>query len=352
MTVGLLGDRVWLHLGARPPEHAAGLARRTGGVVLQAPLSSSRARNIARLGIPVMLQHSGVALTTEGMLFRNEDEAWLDHQTDPAVGTTRTTWVPKPSHDASLSLRTGIIEAQRFLQRAEREWPGQPCVSVFAVSYHWLTSLPARTELLSALRIIDGPVGLMFGKSLDPLDNARAVEGLVALVTGLPEVVILRCDHGLLGAYAFGALGGSIGINPTARHYVVPGSSGWAELTDRTPRVFLRSILAWWRGSRLGYYEGEELFNDDCAVCRGSSLARFQDETLTPEADAHSVETWSSIFSELRGLEPGRRADHWIKLCSQAYDILDALEDLHDGLPHPPSKQLKAWLRFAGIRAV
>lgn len=191
----------------------------------------------------------------------------------------------------------------------------------------------------------------MFGKEQDPLDNARAVDGLVALVTGLPQVIILRCDHGLLGAYAFGALGGSIGINPTARHYVVPGSSGWADLTDQTPRVFLPSILAWWRGSRLGYYEGDELFKDHCAVCRGGSLARFEDEALTPEADAHSVASWSSIFYELRDLEPEKRPDHWIKLCSQAYDMLDALEDRH-GILQPPSKQLKAWLRFAGIPAV
>lgn len=142
MTVGRLRDQVWLHLGARPPEHAPGLVRRTGGVVLQAPLTASRAREIARLGMPTMLQHSGTPLTTEGMLFRDEDEAWLGHQDSTAILTTRTTWLPKPSHEASASLRAGVVETQRFLRRARRERPGQPCIAVFAVSYHWLTSQP------------------------------------------------------------------------------------------------------------------------------------------------------------------------------------------------------------------
>lgn len=206
MTVGELRDQVWLHLGARPPEHAAGLVLRTGGVMLQAPLGTSRARDIARFDVPVMFQHSGAPLTSNGMLFRDEDDAWLGHQASTATLTTRTTWIPEPSATASAVLRIGVVEARRFVQRAGRERPGRPCISVFAVSYHWLSSPPARGELIKALRTIDGPVGLMFGKEQDPLDNTRAIEGLVAVVSALPEVVILRCDHGLLGAYAFGAL--------------------------------------------------------------------------------------------------------------------------------------------------
>ena len=59
MTLGPLQDRVWLHVGARPPDHVERLARLAGGVVLQAPLSGSRARELARSGlggVPLMVE--------------------------------------------------------------------------------------------------------------------------------------------------------------------------------------------------------------------------------------------------------------------------------------------------------
>jgi hypothetical protein len=80
MTLGPLQDRVWLHVGARPPEHVERLARLAGGVVLQAPLSSSRTRQLARSGLPVLWQHD--ARERSQMTLLPPDDAWLlDHST-------------------------------------------------------------------------------------------------------------------------------------------------------------------------------------------------------------------------------------------------------------------------------
>ncbi|HEV8653804.1 MAG TPA: hypothetical protein VG276_31505 [Actinomycetes bacterium] len=225
-------------------------------------------------------------------------------------------------------------------------------MAIFAVSYSWLTSANPRRQLVAALQSVGEPIGLMLGKGKDPLDNTRAVEGLVEIVQSVDRVAVLRCDHGALGAYAFGALGGSIGVGTSTRHFTAHGEGGWADLSDPTPRVFLPFLMAWWKGSRLPYYEGDPLFDCcTCSVCDGASLVRFQDERLEPEADAHSVACWSAIALELAELEAARRPERWVDLCRQAYARHDDIEDRHDGLLQPPSKQLKAWLRVVGIRA-
>jgi hypothetical protein len=350
MTLGPLQDRIWLHVGARPPEHVERLARLAGGVALQAPLSSSRTRQLARSGLLVLLQHD--AHEHSQMTLLPPDDAWLLDQTGLAIVASRVRWVPNPSPTTEEILRQAAKEARSFLNLAREQAATTPSMAVFAVSYRWLTSLRPRSQLVAALQSVGGPVGLMLGKDQDPLDNARAVEGLVELVQSVDRIAVLRCNHGALGAYAFGASGGSIGMNTSTRHFTASDEPGWADHSDPTPRVFLPFIMAWWKGSRLPYYEGDPLFDSCmCIVCDGASLIRFQDERLKPEADAHSVACWSAMAHELAKSEASRRPEQWLDLCRQAYARLDDLEDRHE-LLQPPSKQLKAWLRLAGMPAV
>ncbi len=352
MTLGPLQDNFWLHLGARPPEYSERLAHLAGGVALQAPLSTTRARELARSGLPVLLQHNARQEQSQTTLFA-PDDAWLLDQTSCAIVTSRVRWVPRPSPTSEQVLHKAAEEAQSFLRLARKQLPTKPSLAVFAVSYQWLTSTNPRRQLVAALQAIGEPIGLMLGKEQDPLDNTRAVEGLVEIVQSVDRVAVLRCDHGALGAYAFGAAGGSIGIGTSTRHFVPSDGEGWADISDPTPRVFLPLLMTWWKGSRLPYYEGDPLFDScPCTVCNGASLIRFQDERLKPEAAAHSVACWSAIALELAKSERVRRSERWVDLCREAYARLDELEDRHDGLLQPPSKQLKAWLRLAGIPAV
>jgi hypothetical protein len=352
MTLSPLQDRVWLHVGARAPEYVERLARLAGGVVLQAPLRSPRTKELARSGMPVLLQHDARAEDDQRTLLA-PDDAWLIDQTASAILASRVRWVPSPNLASEHALREAANEARLFLRLAREQAPTRSSMALFAVSHSWLTSAKPRHQLIAVLQSVGGSIGLMLGKGKDPLDSAHAVEGLARVVQSVDQVAVLRCDHGALGAYAFGALGGSIGIGTSARHFVMPGKGGWADLSDPTPRVFLPSLMAWWKGSRLPYYEGDPLFDScTCNVCDGASLVRFQDESLESEADAHSVACWSAIALELARVEPSRRAERWVDLCLQAYTHHDDIEDRHGGLPQPPSKQLKAWLRLAGIPAV
>jgi len=299
----------------------------------------------------VLLQHDAREDHGQPTLL-TPDDAWLLDQTGSAIVASRVRWVPRPSPTSEQVLREAVREARSFLRLAREQAPTKPSMAIFAFPYLWLTSAKPRSQLLAALQSVGGPIGLMLGKEQDPLDNTRAVEGLVEIVQSVGRVAVLRCDHGALGAYAFGASGGSIGIGTSTRHFIPSDKASWADLSDPTPRLFLPFLMAWWRGSRLPYYEGDPLFDScTCTVCDGASLVRFQDERLKPEADAHSVACWSTIALQLANSEPARRPERWLELCRQAYARLDDLEDRR-GLLQPPSKQLKAWLRLAGIPAV
>lgn len=52
--LGPFTDRIWLHLGARVPEHAPRLAELVGGAVLQGPLKEQRAVSLAHSGVPTI----------------------------------------------------------------------------------------------------------------------------------------------------------------------------------------------------------------------------------------------------------------------------------------------------------
>ena len=351
MTTNPLRDGFWLHVGTRLPDNLDWLARRAGGLIAHPPRGLVATQRIGDLGTPIILQHRG---ETDGpqLSLIDPDERWILSQTGAAVLTSRTCWLGPPPAEPGEALKGPVAEITRFLDLAERLHAGRPRMATVAVSHRWLTNLQARRTLISALGSIGAPIGLMLGKDTDPLDSPRSVEGLVELVQTVQDVAVLRCDHGALGAYAFGGMGGSIGVGTSTRHFVPIGESGYANLNDSTPRLLLPLLLAWWKGSRVAYYDGDPMFDCvDCAVCQGASLARFQDEALAIEASAHSVESWSRIGEKLSATDPGLRADTWIAFCQEAYDRLAELEDRPNGLLEPPSRQLKAWLRFAGVPA-
>jgi hypothetical protein len=346
--VGNMKDQLWVHLGARPPDYASRLVHIAGGAMLQVS-RANRSRNFLPNGLPFAFQHDGSDSGTQ-LSFISEEKSWLLCQAAATVLCSPVRWLSAPA-EGGLAQLQGVVDAVRaFITVAELERPDLPRLGVFALDYRWLSTAGPRERLLNSFRSLGSPVGLMLGKHHDPLDNAHTVEGLASLSAAVDELLILRCDHGALGALAFGASGGSIGSSTSTRHFVPPGGSTWKDVTDPTPRVFVPSLLEWWKGSRLGYLADDPLFQCWCAECDGASLGRFQDESLKPEADAHSVRSWTDLAKLIASEEPDRRADRWITLCRQAYARLDELEDRR-ALLQAPSRQLKAWLRFAGVPA-
>jgi hypothetical protein len=120
------------------------------------------------------------------------------------------------------------------------------------------------------------PVALMLGDPTDPLGSQAAVEGLVAMVTALDSVALMRSDLSAIGAVARGALMGSIGTLTSCRNFVQPTKRAGGVPDDKTPSVLVEAIASYVRGSKLEYVEGDRgILTCQCPVCDGRSLTRF-----------------------------------------------------------------------------
>lgn len=341
-SLGAFEDRIAVHLGKQPAPHALVAATQAGAAVLTGVSSRAASSAGIRASVPFLWQHDGAPMSVEPTLF-GEDMLWLGAQSGAQLLTTRTAVLDTPGDGAQAAQAVDVANA--FI-RAATEYE-KPVLAVFAVHSRWLTVKAHRELLIRSLARVDSGVALMMGGSArDPLDSAHAVEGLVEAITRLPSVAVLRCDHGALGAYAFGAGLGAIGIGTGTRHFIAPNATGFADTDDMTPRLWVRSLHVWWKGSRLAAHDGDPLFDCFCATCQGASLARFQDEALRPLAELHSINSCLEMAADLQMAMD--RPSAWIEMCRQATYNLEALED-QTGLPQPASKQLKAWLRVAGV---
>lgn len=345
MSLGPMNEDMWAHVGSRMPAGIEPVFDQVPGAVLQAPLANARTRAIVASKLPTVLQHNGGVI--ENTLF-SPAEDWYHLQHRAAVYTSHTRYIGM-ANDQMIGATAAVATMNDFLRFVDRTEPAASSMGLVAIDARLLRSARSRAALIAALTTVDGSIGLMLGGSdRDPLDDVRIVEGLVELIRQVPEVAVLRCDHGALGAFAFGARGGSIGINPGSRHFTLPGESAFADTEDTSPRLYWPFAQTWRKGSLFAQMGPIELLRCYCSVCGGQNLARFHSHETTVEAAQHSVACWRATAAELRLRNGSSREELWIKLCETAYENLDILED-DQQLLFPPSKQLKAWLRFAGV---
>jgi hypothetical protein len=346
MTLNELQDKIWLHVGSRPPKDIEDIFASVPGAFLAAPDMTSRMREVAASSLPTALAHTGKP--EEPSLF-SVHETWLHRQSDSAVLTSHPYFI-RLEAGRLVGLAAAIQETNAFLDSAQRSGLRKPSLAMIAIDARILKTNRLRQQLIQALLTVNGSVGLMLGgNDRDPLESVQIVEGLVRLLDTLPSTVLLRADHAALGAFGFGAEGGSIGLNPGSRHFMPWGSSGYADLEDPSPRVYWPLVQSWHKGSLFQQIGPRPMLDCFCLTCQGRSLVRFHSPATEAEAAAHSVHCWQAIAQELAAAD--NRSERWISICKGAYENLDALADDHDLLLFEPSKQLKAWLRFAGVPA-
>lgn len=357
MNAGPLDERIWLHTGGRLLKHVPELARTAGGVMLSGLLTGPLANEICNNSVPVAIEHrpdtSDVPANPE-LLSRTDqdiDQAWLLTQLrrDVSVVASRGNYLARPSapEPARRQIRAAVNRIRAFVGQVDARVPTQPRIGLLAVDRRWLSQIPLQKILIEGMSNINAPVGLMIAHKADPLADVRVIDGLIKVVTSRSDVFLLRSDHAALGAFAFGAAGGSIGIGTGSRHYVPPGQRGWKD-DDRTPRLLIPSLWEFWRGSRFDAVPDDPLYRCVCFVCRNRSLARFQNELLKEEADRHTVAVWSTTATNLSKVTGGDREHYWLQMCREAAHNLRELEDRH-GILQMPQAQLEAWCEFAGI---
>ena len=116
--------------------------------------------------------------------------------------------------------------------RASESAPG--ATLLLALDSRWLGRDALKT--IATLEAANTPLALVLSHREDPLSASGVMDSLLELLRSVPQISLLRSDHGAVGAVAFGAAHGAIGLHPTHRHFVPPTSVGGGKRNDRTPR--------------------------------------------------------------------------------------------------------------------
>jgi hypothetical protein len=213
-------------------------------------------------------------------------------------------------------------------------------------AYPWARPESA-PQLVALFRRSRHPVALSLGDRADPLEQRGVPAGLHMVIDSLPGLIIWKTDLAGLDAVARGALAAAIGIVPSLRHACPPGGPGRAiDKTDRTPRVFLPSLLRYVRASYLHdeWFASVEPWSCDCTICGGKAVDRFtgsKDDML--QAIMHNTVTITNLHRELITQPVGYRLDLWREKLQDA-------ELAHRELSHyierdvPFHKVLQFWL--------
>lgn len=147
---------------------------------------------------------------------------------------------------------------------------------LLAVDARWIAK---RSEVvIDLLQSVPGRVAIVLADRADPLSVGGAVQSLRQLALQLGDrLVILRSDHGAVGALAFGAAYASIGLMGSTRHYAAGPMRGRRRTTPIS-RVFVPTLLDWFLADKIaGWTAAGASIACPLPCCGGQSLARFLD---------------------------------------------------------------------------
>ena len=212
--------------------------------------------------------------------------------------------------------------------------------ALLAVDHRWLTK--GSGQAIDVFTTHGAPVALVLVNSNDPLSVGGAIGGLLAILRNHRNVSLLRCDHGAIGALAFGATHGSIGLGTGTRHLYPPRSRGFGsgKPNDRSVRLFSLDLLDWFTAVTIAGWSASEVpITCSLECCNGQELARFLDERRLDEADLHNRTAIGALASYILEAPSDMRRRLWAERCHQAVGYYDRLGSMEI----KPKGQLKAW---------
>ncbi len=317
---------------------AMSCAKVAGAVTLKGPNGPVIAQQMRADGWEgaVLLDRGGY----ESRSAKIDPAAWAEAQSQ--VGADRLLspgrWVPWTKDPSTIA--TAVSSELAVVER----WDSPTLV--LAIDHRWLTNGEGYRKLLETLGQMNCPVALVLANPGDPLSPNDAVNSLVHLCTSIDQVSILRCDHGAIGAVAFGAVHGSIGLMSTYRHFVPQESSGGGIPGDRTVRLFVLDLMDWFTASTVAGWSTTKVSPTcDLACCNGQRLDRFLDERLKAEAELHNkLALWKLVEYTLdsRAEEPRFAFPNLCAKAVQRYGQVGGFTNVIE-----PKAQLVQWASLA-----
>lgn len=208
---------------------------------------------------------------------------------------------------------------------------------MIAIDGRWLAR---RHSLLGdTLVAAERPAALVLADPRDPLAIKGAVPGLRSVAGRAPHLSILRCDHGGLGAVAVGGGHAAMGLSTSTRHFVATGMKA-NRLVDNTARVFIRSVLDWYRAAEIaGWSAAGAQLRCHLSCCQGESLDRYLDRDL--DATRHNMSALADFGNFILDADPDDRATEFLNACRSAVSLY-GLAGIHG--PASPKPQLTSWV--------
>jgi hypothetical protein len=269
---------------------------------------------------------------------RKPTRNWLESYSRSLHQTQDGSEPISPGSYVEAAERASLIKALR----RESDWTADVEGARISLALHWSWLTAGTKPLASELKRVQRPVAIALADTNDPLGHAESVSGLVRLIREVPDLMVLRCDFGALGAVAAGAQTATIGTSTTVRHVVPTGKRGGGVPRDKTPSLFVPSLLAFRLGSFLEQLPRRAVPTCDLTCCLGARLSRFNDERMAAEARQHNRLAFQVVVDELLARASVDRLATFRAMCQKAILETQALEVASRRVIEP-SRQLLGW---------
>jgi hypothetical protein len=308
-------------------------------VVIRGPKGPAEVRRLRSTGWTGTVLFDGCAYQHPDRPTDPDD--WYAKQRDAGADRLLTPgrWVPWDLDPAVM--RTAVQAENDVASRAD------DVTVLLAIDGRWLTARGLNAAL-AALSDLDRPIALVLASRTDPLGGAGAVNGLTTLTWKIDDLTILRCDHGAIGAVAFGAVHGSIGLTPSYRHFVPPAATASAIPHDRTPRVFVWELMDWFSvGTIAGWATSRITLTCSFDCCGGAHIARFFDPRRQAEADYHNRTVLAYLANYVLDAPTDQRRTIFGRLCDKAEQRYGNMGGFTTVIK--PKAQLQQWAQFGSV---
>ncbi len=303
-------------------------ARLAGALTIAGPEGPGRIHRLRALGVTVPIYFDA-----EGYKRQNvpEPDEWV--QTQRQVGGAVRALLPGVSlewNDGEHQVLRRLIHEQGRLSEAT------DAVMLLAVD----ARIVGRQSqvLIASIQATERPVAIVLAYGGDPLSLAGAVEGLQRLALQLEDVMLLRTDHGGIGALAFGAGHASIGLRTSTRHLVTAKFSA-NKKQEKSSRVFVPELMDWFIARDIASWRVAGLaFPCYLACCEGLTLDRFFDPDI--DATPHNMHALEELARSVLGVNEIDRPKQFTNMCRTATQHYGpgSIRNLYK-----PKRQLTSW---------
>jgi hypothetical protein len=245
-----------------------------------------------------------------------------------------------------------VARDRSALRKALRRWTKEAhcTLVVLPLDPWWLRA--GLSCLIDEVATAQRPVAVVLMHAFNGLDVAETVAGLVAFISAVAPlpVVPVRCDVSAVGAVAYGAFAGFVGVSTSTRHGAMPmsrsGDQDQDDERDDSPSVFIPALQAYLKSSKLQVISqagADDVLRCYDSVCAGDSLLRVSRLAETnlkvarTLAYRHNMAAHEQLAQRVFSAEEPQ--DAWWEQCKSGADMTAAL------IGHGISLSVPRWLR-------